>query len=489
MDLAGLKRWDSLPGLRIARDLVRRALGVELLLVDAQGPLAHQIGGVMRTGANACDAALFVPEGFRQCDAFYRELGEQTKACRRECPMGLRAMALPIHVDDEVVAHIVASGYTSERSQLVIDRLERLGVAPPLEPAPVLDSNQRRVLAAALEACAAEIEAIEAARSARRASGHEQSGLIGESAQLMHLREELPRLAQSDATVLILGESGTGKELVARALHDLSKRQSSPFIAQNCGALTEDLLESALFGHVRGAFTGADRSHEGLFSAAGSGTLFLDEVGEMSPAVQAKLLRVLQDGSYKPLGSTSEKISNARVLAATHRDLHAMVETGAFRRDLYFRLNVLQVQTPPLRERAGDVRVLITHFLANSTAPANVDALAWRCLERYAWPGNVRELRAEIARWELRAAGERCITPAHLSPQIQRADGYLSVSPTTVAGAIKAETLAQAIEHLEREMISRGLADTDGNRTALAKRLGISRTTLGERMKRYDIDG
>jgi two-component system response regulator HupR/HoxA len=305
--------------------------------------------------------------------------------------------------------------------------------------------------------------------------------------------ELLRRVVASEAPVLVVGESGTGKELVARAIHAHGPRKHGPFVAQSCATLSDDVLEASLFGHVRGAFSGAIRGHEGLFGAAAGGTLFLDEVAEMSPAMQAKLLRVLSDGAYLPVGSTSPKKADVRLVSATHHDLSALVEDGRLRQDLYYRLHVIAVPLPPLRERPGDVRLLSEHFLREiEGAPARISQSAWRCLERYAWPGNVRELRAEMARWAVVCGPGLEVGPEHLSPAIRAAGGFAParadhVENADTSAAAGTGSLESAIAELERALLVRGLERTGGNRTRLAKELVISRTTLNERLKRYGL--
>jgi transcriptional regulator with PAS, ATPase and Fis domain len=298
------------------------------------------------------------------------------------------------------------------------------------------------------------------------------------------------KVAASDANVLIVGESGTGKELVARAIHDHGARSKHPFIAQSCAAMPDDVLESTLFGHVRGAFSGAVRASEGLFGAARGGTLLLDEVAEMSAAMQAKLLRVLSDGTYLPVGAVHPKRTNVRVLAATHRDLPAMVARGEFRQDLFYRLHVLAIELPALRERTGDLKLLLDGFLAaTQNAPRRVSATAMRCLERYGWPGNVRELRAEVERWAVTAQGAAEVGPEHLSQPIREAGGYGGAEGSPIiAAASGTGSLEDAVEALERALLERGLERTRGNRTQLARELAISRTTLLERLKRYGLE-
>lgn len=501
MDLASLERWDGLRGVAVIRDVLRSHLGLELVIVDAQGPLPHQRGRVMRGSSAACGVALFARAGFSRCDAFYRQIGQESEGAHAECHLGLHAISTPVRSKDEVVAHLVVSGFSLSPDRAAI--AEGLRVLAPDDPdidaatraVPQLDARDRKTAVQLLEACAREIEAFEEDRQRRATRRTEEApqlwGMLGASPQMHAVFEVLPKLAESDATALVLGESGTGKELVARALHERGARSSGPFVAQNCGALPDDLLESALFGHVRGAFSGADRGSTGLFGAADRGTLFLDEVGEMSPSLQVKLLRVIQDGAYLSVGSTTPRKADVRVIAATHRDLGQMVAAGTFRQDLYYRLHVLSVVLPPLRDRTGDVRLLTQQFLSETDrAPRTLTDAAWTCMERYRWPGNVRELRAEIERWNVTAASARVIDSDHLSDPVQRAAGYLG-SASEAAPARTEEisgTLADAIASVERRMIAQGLARTGGNRTLLAKELDISRTTLADRLKRYDLE-
>src|ERR1041385_5913090 len=226
--------------------------------------------------------------------------------------------------------------------------------------------------------------------------------IIGRSQRMQALYQMVETVAQVQSTVLVTGESGTGKELVARAIHDLSPRAEKPFVSVNCGAFTETLLESELFGYVKGSFTGANANRKGLFEAANSGTIFLDEIGEMSPAMQVKLLRVLQERKVRPVGAHEEGELNTRVIAATNRDLGAMVRDGSFREDLYYRVSVIPMELPPLRERKGDIVELAQYFIAKHCAQTGRDLSisppAMRLLEAYSWPGNVRELEHTIER-------------------------------------------------------------------------------------------
>ncbi|MHB8078887.1 MAG: sigma-54-dependent transcriptional regulator [Candidatus Krumholzibacteriia bacterium] len=309
--------------------------------------------------------------------------------------------------------------------------------------------------------------------------------LVGDSPPMQALREVIARVAPTAATVLITGETGTGKELVARAIHAASPRADRPFVAINCGAFTDTLLESELFGHERGAFTGADRARQGVFEAAHGGTLFLDEAGEMSPPLQAKLLRVLMDGEIVRIGSTTARRVDVRILVATHRDLGQRVQEGLFREDLYYRLAVVPIAVAPLRERAGDLPALITELLAQvagelKVPPRRLCPAAVARLAGYPFPGNVRELRNLLERASILARGEE-ICPDDI-PVLAGADArprdWTAAVPTDLA-------LRPALEELERALITRALAAADGVQAEAARRLGISRSDLNYKLRRH----
>ena len=308
------------------------------------------------------------------------------------------------------------------------------------------------------------------------------ASIIGRSRAMRELFETLALVAPSDATVLITGESGTGKELVANAIHQSSPRRERPFIKVNCAALHENLLESELFGHERGAFTGATAQRKGRFELAHGGTLFLDEIGDMSSATQAKVLRVLQEGEFERLGGTRTLRVDVRVLAATHRDLEAMVAQGAFRQDLYYRLSVVPVRLPPLRERREDIPVLAEHFLRvyaekNRKEVRGFHPAAMDLLVRHDWPGNVRELQNAVERAVILCLGDR-VTPQELPPALRDAGAGPGPGPGPQPGP-------RSLKEAERELILRTLEETGGNRTRAARLLGISRQTLLNKLREY----
>jgi two-component system, NtrC family, response regulator HupR/HoxA len=303
-------------------------------------------------------------------------------------------------------------------------------------------------------------------------------GLVGADTGLRPAVELARKVLDAETTVLLLGETGTGKELFAHLIHVNGPRRARPFVAQSCGALPDTLLESELFGHTRGAFTGATGERKGLFEEADGGTIFLDEVGETSPAMQLRLLRVLQEGEVRRVGGSGTRRVDVRVVAATNADLEADVAAGRFRRDLYYRLNVFPIRLPPLRERAEDISALADHFLhqacrrARRAVPA-VGPEALQLLRGYPWPGNVREMENELERAVALADDGRPLGPAHLSERI--AGG--------AAAALSVRTLNEAVEALKRRMIEDAMREC-GSKTRAAERLGLTRQSLQQMLRR-----
>ncbi|MBS1984532.1 MAG: sigma-54-dependent Fis family transcriptional regulator [Bdellovibrionales bacterium] len=312
--------------------------------------------------------------------------------------------------------------------------------------------------------------------------------MIGKSKPMQDLYGLLDKIKGSESAVLVQGENGTGKELIAKAIHFGSPRKDKVFVPINCAAFNDNLLESELFGHVKGSFTGAIRDRKGYFEQADGGTLFMDEIGDISPAMQVKLLRVLQDGSFTPVGGTEARKTKARIIAATNRDLKAMVEEGTFRQDLYFRLNVINIAVPPLRDRKEDLIMLCESFLAKSAKEKNIEPrmLTKRTIEimyEYSWPGNIRELENEMERVTVLAGTESKVTPELLSPRIRDAADKPKVQGSRLSGKLK-----DALEELERDMIREGLRRTGWNKSRLAKELGISRAGLIMKVEKYNLD-
>ena len=318
----------------------------------------------------------------------------------------------------------------------------------------------------------------------RLGSRYDFSRIIGKGRKMKELFDFLAQVAPSEATVLILGESGTGKELVANAIHHNSPRTQQPFVKVACAALPETLLESELFGHEKGAFTGAVARREGRFQTAHRGTIFLDEVGEMNPAIQTRLLRVLQERELEPLGSSRSVKVDVRVIAATNKDLGKEIKEGRFREDLFYRLNVIPIHLPPLRERKEDIPALANHFLSlyrekNKKDIKEISPKALDLLIRYDWPGNIRELENCLERAVIVARGE-LIAPIDLPPAMQNLP----------AGKEDAEILFPAglsLQEAEKALILKTLEDAGGNRSRAAEILGINRRTLQMKLKEYGI--
>ena len=332
--------------------------------------------------------------------------------------------------------------------------------------------------------------------------------LIGSCDAMQQVYRLTRKVAQSDSSVLLLGETGTGKELIARAIHELSARKNGPFIRVNCGALTESLLESELFGHVRGSFTGAINNRTGRFEAAHTGTIFLDEINSTTPQLQVKLLRVLQEREFERVGDTQTIHVNTRVIAASNRDLLDEIELGNFREDLYYRLNVVSIELPPLRERREDIPELVSHFLENYNEindryVTHIASDAMRAMQDYHWPGNVRELQNYVERAVVLAEQDELsmdLLPDNIvfrgkMPRRKGRGGDLeSLSYEVVQEGLASSSrnednlYVKIVSRVERELIAQVMADCDHVQIKAAGRLGINRNTLHKKLKEYNLE-
>jgi two-component system nitrogen regulation response regulator NtrX len=328
---------------------------------------------------------------------------------------------------------------------------------------------------------------LEVENRALRARVDAQHTMIGESYPMVKLREQVAMAAPTNGRVLIFGENGTGKELVARNIHQLSRRRTAAFVEVNCAAIPEELIESELFGHVRGAFTGAVADRRGKFEAAHGGTIFLDEIADMSLKTQAKVLRVLQEQVMEAVGGSTRIKVDARVLAATNKDLTAEIRAGRFREDLYFRLNVVPIFVPPLRDRQEDIQLLADHFMAMlareyGRRPKTFEADAIIALKQYAWPGNVRELRNVVERLMIMVPGDRIS-----SRDLSFLDQTLTSGAPVPASMESSASLHEARDRFERDYILRALAGQQGNISRTAEVLGIERSNLYRKMRSFGI--
>ena len=430
--------------------------------------------------------------------SFLRELGHMVTVAgdgdeavaafeRHRSELVLLDLAMPPHMDPEIgleliprfagVPVIVLTGHGEHELAL---RATELGawdfLTKPIDP-----DMLRFVVARALRKARLDSEVA----TLRAATSIDDLGLVGQTPAMAQLRSMVRRVAQTSVSVLVLGPTGTGKELVARALHACSGRSAGPFVAIHCGALSAELLESELFGHMKGSFTGAYRDQPGLVEAAHGGTLFLDEVGEMPAAMQVKLLRFLQEGTFVPVGGRVQKRAEARVVAATHRDLEAMVREGTFREDLFYRLKGVVLRTPALAERAADVPMLATRFL-HRVAPRTgftAGALAW--LTGREWPGNVRELKAVVE-----SAGALILPEQHeVDADLLRLASGDTDDGAPAPGHVdpSAGPLDAALQELELRLVRDAMTAAGGNQSEAARRLGVSRVGLIKKLTRLGL--
>lgn len=422
---------------------------------------------------------------------------------------GFDVGVFPILIENDFVGTVVALGFFkdstgSQRLQEIKERLSAMGCSmDAIEKSTTrmkyLDDHDRHHFTEVCELVAQEIVTLHLEITSRENRIQELNkelgnrfrydNMIGKSKPMQQLYALLDKIKGADTTVLIQGENGTGKELIAKSIHYNSHRKDKTFVVQNCSAFNDNLLESELFGHIKGSFTGAVKDKKGLFEMADKGTFFLDEIGDTSPQMQVKLLRVLQEGTFMPVGSTEMRKVDVRIIAATNRNLKEMVEAGTFREDLYYRLNVINIRVPPLRERKEDIPYLVDFFLQKmyeQNPSVTKKILTKRALEKlydYPFPGNVRELQNEIERLVVLSTEDNKLMAENLSPKILEAGEKNKVQGSRLQGKLK-----DALEELEREMIREGLRRTGWNKSKLAKELGISRAGLIMKVEKYGLD-
>ncbi|MFA5623659.1 MAG: sigma-54 dependent transcriptional regulator [Bradymonadales bacterium] len=457
-----------------------------ILLVDDEASL-REMGRIMlsREGYDV-DLADGVDSALARIDALLAEASQSYDLVLSDLKMGEKTgleLLREVHARDNSTQVLIMTAYAT--TQTAVEAM-RLGAYDYIEK-PFKRDALLALVAKALEKRELLRENHKLRQQIRDPEGF--SGMIGRSPAMRAVYEMISRIGASRTNVLITGESGTGKELVARAVHDQSSK-SRPFIAINCGAIAESLVESEFFGYVKGAFTGANANKQGFIAAANGGTLFLDEVGELPMSMQVKLLRVLQEHKFTPVGSTAEQNAEFSVICATHRDLREEVDRGRFRADLYYRLNVIQIDVPPLRERLEDIPLLVSHFIKKyakiqEKPVQDIEPAALQLLMSFDFPGNIRELENIIERAVILEANNS-ISPDSL-PQALRNRSPERHLPAAVEFG-EGFVLETVVEDLERSLIDRALEQSGGNRTQAAKLLGISFRALRYRLKKYGYD-
>jgi len=451
----------------------------EILIVDDEESIRHMLLLFLERQGFTARAASSTAEALKELEA--RSYDAVVTDVRMPGESGIELVRKGLALSPET-SFLVMSAYGTE--DLAIEAMKAGAVDYVGKPFRPDELVLKLRMAAEREGYRREVRRLKAELRAQRGV----DSLVGESAPMQEMGRQLQKIAPVKATVLITGESGTGKELVARALHELSPRKDRPFVAVNCGAIPEALMESELFGHVKGAFTGATRSTKGLFAEADGGTLFLDEIGEMPPALQVKLLRVLQEEEIRPVGDSQSYKVDVRVIAATRRSLEEGIADGSFREDLYYRLHVMALELPPLRTRPEDIPALVDHFVklynARLRKEPPVQGLhpeAMELLIAHPWPGNVRELENAIERALVLADGEVLGPEAFTFADARRG------SPT---GSLLQEgevSIKRATRRIEEELIRRALDQTKGNRTRAAEILEISHRALLYKLKEFGI--
>lgn len=509
-------RWDEFDKIHVIRklrEIVGRWWKIQLNFTDQKGLLRGVPDGKFFNPLNhVCTAITSNAKGFEGCRGTARTTTASMTNSKgvkiSSCHAGFSTVSVPIRVNGQFVGTVFGDGFlleeTAAQQKIAIKQYmerafpdKRNEASTWVNELPVLSAKDLDYLTELVNLVVEEIVMTHKTINDQEDTVNELRNqltnrygfhnMIGKSAPMQNLYRLLERVANSDATVLVQGENGTGKELIAKAVHFNSPRKKNRFIPVNCGAFNENLLESELFGHVKGSFTGAVKDKKGLFEEADGGTLFMDELGETSMAMQVKLLRVLQDGTYTPVGSSQVRKSNVRVVAATNRDLAKMVKDGTFREDLFYRLNVINVTVPPLRERRDDIKLLCDHFLAAHARGAGkqVKSISSECMEvlmNYEWPGNVRELENEIERLCVLAGDDKEILAEFLSPRIT------NLVKSGNSGIKFAGSLKGTMEEVEKQMISEGLVKHRYNRSRLARELGMSRASLISKISKYGLD-
>lgn len=518
--------WNKLtlqPAINRLGALLREQFGVWVGFVDADGqnfPLGEHLAPLQKPACSKLSATSALSnqgEGKRTCAQSLRRWAciddedadasaDTDGAVETSCHAGFASMIFRLgrfdgadqcclyvsgYVRSEVAHHALGDIRAALQNDEFRDEDED-AVDAAVDSVPRLDRKDRRFIRAVGDSIVAEVGQLmevdaDEPDSVVDASGKSFHGMVGTSRQMLDLFETIRIISGSNSTVLIQGENGTGKELIARALHIESTRKDSPFVALNCAAIPGELIASELFGHKKGAFSGAHRDRIGLLQEADGGTLLLDEIGDMDLHLQVKLLRFLQEGTYMPVGGNTVRKVDVRVLCATNQDLQALVRQGQFRKDLFFRINVINLMSPPLRRRRADIAVLANHFLSAATKRHNrpLKQLSDECLDllqSHDWPGNVRELENEIERLVIMSGDDDVIDAMLLSQRINP-DAEEPDFPL-----FDDMELPDAIEQLERTMILQELRETGWNKSQTARNLGVSRRNLIRKVSHYELE-
>ena len=450
---------------------------LEILLIEDEPEMRDSLEEALRGPGHQ---VVSVPDGLRAQEVARQKSFDLVISDVRLPGVDGISVMKDIHKDAPETAVILMTGYADVAQ--AVDALKQGAydyLTKPFELDEVMIRVQRVEERKALQT--------ELAQARAEIEGARETTLLGDSPSMRRAIKMIEMVALSDAPALIHGESGTGKELAARMIHERSPRRRKPFIAVNCGALTENLIEAELFGHERGSFTGAVKKRDGRFKAADGGTLFLDEVAELPMSAQAKMLRVLQEGTFEPVGTNEQVKVDVRIVSATHRNLRERIKEGLFREDLFYRLNVIEIALPALRDRPGDLPLLLAHFLRKVSSGAaggpNVTPAAWAMLMGHSYPGNVREFSHAIEH-ALVLSGGREIDVQHLPANIARAEASPLAAP--VPGPVQTTTirpLGAAMRDFEIQYLQHALRCTDGKRGRTADILGISRKTLWEKLR------
>ena len=514
-------RYQNLHTIVMLRDVIRKWWRTELSVADKTGAVLDWSKGDINPPPNDfCRLSLFSKEGFRRCTQSVRVLHEKFKDTRKlrrsqfhDCHLGFTIVGAPLYINGEYEGMLFVEGFARQEvspreAETLKSKIRELNngatdLERAVERIPLMSVTEVEKISDLLEFGVNEIANYEnevqkrdetiQTLSSELTDRYKFENIVGKSGPMIEVFKLLEKVCNSDSTVLINGESGTGKELVARAIHYNGPRKDKPFVVQNCSAFNDNLLESALFGHVKGSFTGALRDKPGLFETADEGTFFLDEVGDMSPSLQVKLLRVLQEGTFMPVGGNTSREVNVRVIAATHKDLGDMVKRGEFREDLYYRINVICLNIPALRSRGEDAAHLAEHFAhrfahEEGVQPIRLAAPIKALLAAYRWPGNVRELKNLIERLTILYPG-REIGTTELPPEIARAPIAVLSPATAVPTSLSGEpaSIGDALACTERELLLAALRENGGHKGHAADTLGISRHAFKRRLQRLGI--